>query len=144
MTGEPVTYEWFSAVGGIISVANLIAIGTILYRMGAWQGAVDARMNARDEKDAERHEEQVRRFDHLEKKAGITNGGATWVDKEFCREVHRNFLAEVALNEKSNMAFVVKVDEAIESGREAIRVGHEDRIAIKARLVRVEERLGAK
>jgi hypothetical protein len=81
------------------------------------------------------------RFDRIERKVGISNGGAVWVDKEFCREVHRAFSVDVEGLKEATTALSEKVDEAIESGRESVRIGHDDRMAIKARLVRVEEAL---
>jgi hypothetical protein len=81
------------------------------------------------------------RFDRIEKKVGITNGGAIWVDKEFCHEVHRSFSEEVEGLKASNESLAEKVEHAVEVGNEAIRVGHEDRMTIKARLVVVEERV---
>ena len=140
MMHEPISYGWLSAAGTFIGVANFIALGTLLFKFGQWMGKVDTRWVAREESDKERHEEQVERFERLEKKVGITNGGAAWVDKEFCKEVHRNFTVEVESIHASNAALAGKVDAAIEQGREAVRIGHEDRMAIKARLVAVEER----
>jgi len=80
----------------------------------------------------ERHEEYCRRFDRIEVKIGVSNGkGGQFVDAEFCREVHRNFTAETS-------AMRAEVREAVVQGREAIRIGHEDREAIKQRLTRLE------
>ena len=156
MTGaEPVTYEWVSAVGTLISVANLIALGTLLFKFGQWMGKVDTRwavreeseakaLAAREKVEAERHEEQVERLERLEKKVGISNGGAPWVDREFCRDVHVAFSLEVARMEKGQAALAEKVEKAMEDGREAIRIGHEDRMAIKQRLTAVEVALTKK
>lgn len=85
----------------------------------------------RERAESDRHAEYCRRFDRLERKAGVTNGGGEWVDREFCREVHRNFSAETG-------ALRAEIHEAIEQGREAVRIGHEDREGIKQRLTRVE------
>ena len=145
MTGaEPVTYEWVSAVGTLISVANLIALGTLLFKFGQWMGKVDTRWDARELSDKERHEEQVERFERLERKVGIGNGGAPWVDREFCRDVHATFSLEVVRMEKGQAALAEKVEKAMEDWREAIRIGHEDRMAIKQRLAAVEVALTKK
>lgn len=141
MTPEPITYGWLSAVGTIISVANLIALGTLLFKFGIWMGKVDTRWAVREANDKERHEEQVERFERLEQKVGISNGGAPWMDIARCEDIHKVFTAEVVRIEQSQAALAGKLEEAMASGREAIRVGHEDRMAIKARLVRVEEAL---
>lgn len=130
-----------AAAGTLISLGNTIVLIVLAVKVGRWTGIVDTRLANRDERDEERHGETRERLDRIEKKVGISNGGATFVDREFCREVHRSFTAEAGSLKESQTALTERVQKAIDEGREAIRIGHEDRMAIKARLVRVEEAL---
>ncbi len=81
------------------------------------------------------------RFDRLEKKVGISNGGAEWMSKELCRAVHVAFSQELAALKVASEKLAEAVEEATEQGREAIDVGHRDREAIKARLSKVEDKV---
>ena len=130
-----------AAAGTLISLLNSGFLFTIVFKAGGWMSRVDTTLASRASRDEERHTDTVTRFDRLEKKVGITNGGSAWVEKEFCKEVHRSFSREVDSIKSSNAVLATKVEEVIEEGREAIRVGHEDRMAIKARISRVEEAL---
>jgi hypothetical protein len=112
------------------AVKDAALAASVAATASALQASVTATSSALATELAGRHQEYCRRFDQIEKKVGVQNGGA-FVDREFCREVHRTFTV-------ASSALESQVREAVEQGREAIRVGHDDREEIKQRLTTLE------
>jgi hypothetical protein len=79
----------------------------------------------RQQMEQNRHDEYCRRLDRIERKTGISNGGGEYVAHDLFDTLQQ------------------KVCEAIAEGKEAVRIGHADREAIKERLGKVEVKLDA-
>jgi hypothetical protein len=127
-------------------IASALVVGLV-----SWVGVrvqiakVTQRLDDRVAADTERHTEYCRRFDRIEKKAGISNGGADWVDRDFCREVHRGTSGEVAALRETQRATGIElvalredVQLAARRADEAVGVAHNEAMAIKDRLQKVE------
>lgn len=118
-------------------IVNLLAVGVAYGKMKQWASSYEV---AQVQRWSDFREEANRRWDRIEKKVGITNGGAAFMPREECASVHVGFQQEVEALDR-------QVKDGVEQGRVAIREGREDRDDIKRRLAHVEamvERLAAR